>query len=83
MILAISGFVIALIEHNTVVGFTSAISSLGNIGPALSHSVGPVGNYDNLHSISKGIMIFDMYIGRLELIPFLVLLKKEIWKFKY
>ncbi len=79
VILVLSGFVIAIIEQNTIVGISSAVSAIGNIGPGLGKIIGPLGNYDSLHEISKSIIILDMYIGRLELIPFLVLFQKELW----
>jgi trk system potassium uptake protein TrkH len=78
-ILVLSGLAIAVIEQNTTVGISSAVSAIGNIGPGLGKIIGPLGNYDSLHEISKSIIILDMYIGRLELIPFLVLFQKELW----
>ena len=78
-ILVISGFIIAILEQNTIVGISGAVSALGNIGPGLGKIIGPLGHYDGLHEFSKFIFIIDMYIGRLELIPFLVLFQKEIW----
>jgi trk system potassium uptake protein TrkH len=78
-ILVLSIILIALLEQNTVVGISGAVSALGNIGPGLGKIIGPLGNFDNLHNISKIIFIIDMYIGRLELIPFLVLFQKDIW----
>ncbi len=78
-ILGLSALTIAVIEQNTIVGISSAVSSLGNIGPGLGKIIGPLGSFDSLHEISKIIIILDMYIGRLELIPFLVLFQKSIW----
>lgn len=78
-ILVFSGFLIAIVEHNTTIGISGAVSAIGNIGPGLSSLIGPLGSYSNLHEISKFVIIFDMYIGRLELIPFLVLFQKEFW----
>lgn len=81
-ILVISGFIIAILEQDTVIGISSAVSALGNIGPGLAKIIGPLGSYDGLTSISKFIFILDMYIGRLELIPFLVLFQKNFWVLK-
>lgn len=78
-ILVFSGFIIAIIEQNTVVGISGAVSAIGNIGPGLGKIIGPLGNFDSLHEISKFIIIIDMYVGRLELIPFLVLFQKDMW----
>ena len=81
-ILATSALVVAIVEKNTIVGISGAISAVGNIGPGLGQIIGPLGNHDPLHSFSKIILILDMYIGRLELIPFLVLFQKDLWSFK-
>ena len=78
-ILVFSGFIIAIVEQNTIVGISGAVSAIGNIGPGLGKIIGPLGNFDGLHEISKFIIILDMYIGRLELIPFLVLFQKDMW----
>lgn len=78
-ILVFSAFCIAIIEQNTLVGISSAVSSVGNIGPGLGNIIGPLGNYDSLQDLSKFILIVDMYVGRLELIPFLVLFQSELW----
>jgi trk system potassium uptake protein TrkH len=78
-ILIFSAFTIAIIEQNTTIGITSAVSALGNIGPGMGQIIGPLGNYESLNIISKIIIILDMYIGRLELIPFLILFQKNFW----
>lgn len=81
-IVILSGFIVATVEENTVVGITGAVSAVGNIGPGLGHIIGPLGSYDSLSDISKTILTLDMYIGRLELIPFLVLFQKDLWRIK-
>ena len=82
-ILFASGFIISILEQNTTIGISSAVSALGNIGPGLSKIIGPLAHYDSLHEFSKFIIILDMYVGRLELIPFLVLFQKDMWFFKH
>ena len=69
------------IEQNAVIGVSSAIASLGNVGPAFG-VVGPMGNFSSLSNISKIIFIFNMIIGRLELIPFLAMLHPDFWSIK-
>ena len=81
-ILFVSGFIISIVEQNTTIGVSSAESALGNIGPGLGKIIGPLSPYDSLQEISKFIIIVDMYVGRLELIPFLVLFQKNFWSFK-
>lgn len=80
-IIAVSALLIALLEHNTTIGFTGTVSAIGNIGPGFG-SIGPMGNFASLHTATKCIIIFDMLIGRLELIPFLVLFQKDFWTIK-
>lgn len=75
----VSGLVVSVLEENTLVGITGTVSSIGNIGPGLGHIIGPMGSYDGLKDLSKLILAADMYIGRLELIPFLVLFQKDLW----
>ena len=81
-ILVVSAFLIAVIEQNTMLGISGAVSSLGNIGPGMGNLIGPLGSYESLNDFSKIILILDMYIGRLELIPFLVLFQKDLWNNK-
>lgn len=81
-ILVFSCFVISVLEQSTIIGISGAVSALGNIGPGIGKVLGPLSNFEGLHSVSKFILILDMYIGRLELIPFLVLFQRNFWHFK-
>lgn len=80
-IFVISAVILVYTEQNIVVGVSSAIASLGNVGPAFG-PVGPMGNYSSIHTISKVVFMFNMIIGRLELIPFLALLHPDFWSFR-
>ncbi len=82
LIFIVSAILVIAIEGDIVIGVTSAIASLGDVGPALGHVIGPMGNYSSLSFWTKIIFIFNMLIGRLEIIPFLVLFRKESWKIK-
>ena len=81
-ILICSTLLTAMIEKSTVIGLTGTVSSLGNIGPGLGEVIGPLGSYQSLNIWTKVIFIIDMFVGRLELIPFLVLFQKDLWSFK-
>jgi len=78
-IFGVSAILITIIEQNAVIGLSGAISSLGNIGPAFGAIIGPMGNYDTMHIATKLIYIINMIVGRLELIPFLVLFQADFW----
>ena len=80
-IIAISAFLLGIIEKDTVTAITGAVSALGNIGPGFGN-IGPLASFEPLHWFSKIILIIDMFVGRLELIPFLVLFQKDLWSFK-
>lgn len=80
-VLTISALLIAVLEQNTIIGLTGAVSAVGNIGPGFG-SIGPMGNFESLKTATKCILMFDMLIGRLELIPFLVLFQKDFWILK-
>ncbi|WP_049913155.1 TrkH family potassium uptake protein [Halococcus thailandensis] len=59
---------------------TSAIAStLGNVGPGFG-AVGPMNNYLAFPATSKLLMTFLMWIGRLEILPVLVLLTPSYWR---
>ncbi len=82
VIIVITSLVLSIIEQNLLIGFASSASMIGNVGPAFPGVVGPLGSFDSLHPVSKAILIFNMYVGRLELIPFLVMLQGDFWTLK-
>ncbi len=81
-IAALIAFLLTWIEQDIVIGVTASISAIGDIGPGFGTTIGPMGNYSSLHSISKFLYISLMLIGRLEIIPFLVLFHKDFWRIK-
>lgn len=79
---AIGAFLITAIEQNSTIGITSSITALGNIGPGFGNIVGPMGSFSSMHMSTKIIMTISMLVGRLEIIPFLVMFQKDFWSFK-
>ena len=59
--------------------FTAVVSCIGNIGPGLE-LVGPMGNYAFFSGFSKLVLSLCMIIGRLEVLPILVLFSGNAWK---
>lgn len=57
----------------------AAATTLGNVGPALGFA-GPVGSYEPFSDVSKGVMIALMWLGRLELVPVIVLFTRAYWR---
>jgi trk system potassium uptake protein TrkH len=66
--------------HLDIVTTVSAVaSSLGNIGPGLGE-VGPAGNYLVIPAAGKWLLSMLMIIGRLEILPILILFNREVWR---
>ena len=79
MMLIITIFLISFDGYSFETNFTAALSCLNNIGPGLKE-VGPVGNFAGFSMLSQFLLAFIMILGRLEIIPMLVLLSPDTWK---
>ncbi len=77
----ISIVLISFIESDIMVGFTGTLATIGNIGPGFGQ-LGPMSSYDGLNFVTKIILSLNMLIGRLEIIPFLVMFHRDFWYFK-
>ena len=62
-----------------VTGITATIACLGNIGPGLNQ-VGPMAHFGDLHPVSRVTLTLAMWIGRLEVLTVLVVLRPEAWR---
>ncbi|UPM42849.1 TrkH family potassium uptake protein [Halocatena salina] len=58
---------------------SAVAATLGNVGPGFG-SVGPMNSYLDFPLTSKLFMVFLMWIGRLEILPVLVLLTPAYWR---
>lgn len=76
---AVSTVVLVLLGADFVTAFTASIGCLGNIGPGLA-GVGPMASYADLHPVSRGLLTFNMYAGRLELVTVFVILTPAWWR---
>jgi trk system potassium uptake protein TrkH len=57
----------------------AAATTLGNVGPAFGFA-GPYGSFAPFSDLSKVIMIGLMWLGRLEIIPVVVLFTRVYWR---
>ena len=78
-IFILSLLIISLNCEDLVTCFTSVATTLNNVGPGLS-LCGPTCNFGFFPPLSKGVLIFDMLAGRLELFPMLLLFAPETWR---
>ena len=74
IILAVTALIVSMIENDIAIGFMGVINAIGNIGFA------PVEGFASFTPVSKIILSLDMIIGRVEIIPFLVLFQPEFWR---
>jgi trk system potassium uptake protein TrkH len=57
----------------------ASATTLGNVGPALGFA-GPMGSFEPFSDVSKTVMIALMWLGRLEIVPVVVLLTRSYWR---
>jgi trk system potassium uptake protein len=76
---AVGAAVVIALGADTVTGISASAATIGNVGPGFN-TVGPMAHYAFLHPISKIVLTFEMWIGRLEVLTVLVLFRGEIWR---
>jgi trk system potassium uptake protein TrkH len=76
---AIGAAVVIALGANFVEGISASAATIGNVGPGFG-AVGPMGSYAGLHPLSKIVLTLEMWIGRLEVLTVLVLIRWEIWR---
>lgn len=79
---AISAIIVAFIEQDAAIAITGSITMLSNTGPGMGAVIGPMGGYSEMHTLTKLIFTLNMFAGRLEIIPFLAILNKDLWQIK-
>jgi trk system potassium uptake protein TrkH len=66
-------------DVNALEAMSAAASTIGNVGPGFG-TLGPFGSYLEFPVPSKLLMVFLMWVGRLEIIPVFVLLTSGYWR---
>lgn len=67
------------LELTTIEALSASIATLGNLGPGFGR-LGPFGNYLFFPATSKLLMVVLMWLGRLEVIPVLVIFTRSFWE---
>jgi len=65
--------------YNLETNLTATLACINNIGPGLGE-VGPTGNFADFSVFSKLLLSLNMLLGRLEIIPMIVLFSPSTWK---
>jgi len=71
--------IVSLDDFDFSTSFSAVMATISNIGPGLG-VVGPTGNFYLFSNLSKITLSACMIIGRLEVLPILVLFSPSIWK---
>jgi trk system potassium uptake protein TrkH len=66
-------------DTDVVTIVTSVATSLGNVGPGLGE-IGPTGNFLGIPWAGKWLLASLMIVGRLEILPILILFNREVWR---
>jgi trk system potassium uptake protein TrkH len=66
------------LEITTLEAISASLATIGNIGPGFGF-LGPFGSYRDFPATSKLLLIFLMWIGRLEIIPVFVMFTGAFW----
>jgi trk system potassium uptake protein TrkH len=67
------------VKHGFFTNFTAALSCISNIGPGFE-AVGAYSSFAHYSIFSKIILTLTMMIGRLEILPVLILFSPKTWK---
>lgn len=79
LVFAVCTLVVSALGSDLLTALTASIACLGNIGPGFN-AVGPMANFADLHPISKIVLTVAMWVGRLEVLTVLALLRPEVWR---
>jgi len=67
------------VTHGFFSNFSAALACISNVGPAFE-AVGPYSCFAGYSAFSKIVLALTMLIGRLEILPVLILFSRRTWK---
>jgi len=67
------------VQHGFFSNFSASLACISNVGPAFE-AVGPYANYAGYSGFSLILLNFAMLLGRLEILPVLILFNRRTWK---
>ncbi|TVS01558.1 MAG: TrkH family potassium uptake protein [Rhodobacteraceae bacterium] len=81
----VAGFMLLTVALSLVglelrTAITAAWTAICNVGPVFGPEVGDSGAVDGFPQVAQWLMIFGMYLGRLEVLAVLVLLLPRFWR---
>lgn len=72
-------FTLLLSGMDFISAFSAIIACINNAGPGLNE-VGPASNYAGLTDFQKGVCIFTMILGRVQIFSIIILFVPEFWR---
>ena len=79
IVFILSSVLLGILGLDIVSAAMTSIGTLGNIGPIFG-VIGPFDHFSSFPALGKVVMIFNMWVGRLELYAVILLFTKEFWK---
>ena len=79
LVILAGALIISLDNFSFSVSFSAALTCVSNVGPGLE-LIGPAGNFSIFSPLSKLVMSLCMIVGRLEILPVLVLFSRSTWR---
>lgn len=67
------------VEHGFFSNFSAVLTCISNVGPAFE-AVGPYSNFAGYSDFSTIVLTLTMMLGRLEILPVLILFNKRTWQ---
>lgn len=67
------------VKHGLFSNFSAAMTCISNVGPAFE-AVGPYCSFAGYSAFSKIVLMLTMLLGRLEILPVLILFSPKTWK---
>lgn len=67
------------VEHGFFSNFSAVLTCISNVGPAFE-AVGPYSGFAGYNDFSTVVLTFIMMLGRLEILPVLILFNRRTWQ---
>ena len=79
LLIFLSTLIISLDHQDFISTFTPVVACVSNVGPAFGVA-GATGSYASFSYLSKLVLSADMLMGRLEILPIIMLFAPSLWK---
>ncbi len=80
VIFSLGSIMMTILGVDFITSIGSVAATLGNVGPGIGE-VGPTSNFNSIPNTGKYLLSLLMFIGRLELLTFLMILTPVFWKY--